>query len=245
MIALALVLGLFVGGVLNVLIRRVPRRRSPLSLPIRCRFCRKGLGFADLVPVVSYALSAGRCRHCGHTLPVRCLLVELGTGIVYAALYVRFGVSLAGLAYGIYSTILLAVFMMDLEFFLIPNVVTYPSILLAVGMMFVIPGLGMRSALLGGLFYGGLFLALYLISLVAYKSDVALGQGDVKLALLIGLMTGMPGAVAAALLGTMFGAIAGLTMIIARRAHGKSVMPYGTALSLGGLIIIFWSPWVT
>ena len=244
MIALPIVVGLVVGAFLDVVTNRIPRGKPAFALPVRCRYCRTPLGLVDLLPVVGLLLSRGSCRSCGHRLPLRPLLLAVTTAAALTALFLRFGPTWTDLSYSVYSAVLVAVFVMDLEHFLIPNVVTYPSIVLALILMFVAPGPGIRGALLGGLFYGGLFLALYLLSVVIYKSDVALGLGDVKLALLIGLVTGMPGAITAALLGTVLGAIFGIGLMAARRGGAKSMMPYGTALSLGAFFTMLWSPWI-
>ena len=170
--------------------------------------------------------------------------MEISTGALFAALFLRLGLSWLLAVCSLYAAILVLVFVVDLEHRLILNVVTFPSIVLAVVLGFLVPGLSALSGFLGGLFYGGLFLALYILSVIIYKREDALGQGDVKLALFIGLITGMPGAFIAALIGTLLGAVVGLWTMVVRRASSKSTMPYGTSLVIGALLVLVWSPWI-
>lgn len=238
------IVGLAVGVILNLLIARLPRREFPFRLPVRCRYCRAPLTAVQLSALSTYLLNRGRCRVCGHQVRLRYLLVELVAGILFAALYLRFGLSWYLLIYSLYISVFIVVFMTDLEHRLILNVVTYPSILLAVLLTFIAPDLGSGHSLLGGLFYGGLFMAFYVGALVLYRQAGALGFGDVKLALLIGLVTGLRGAIVAALLGTILGALVSLWLILFRRTSSKATMPYGPALAVGAVATILWSPWV-
>ena len=98
--------------------------------------------------------------------------------------------------------------------------------------------------MLGGLFYGGLFMGMYVLAMAIYRQVGALGFGDVKLALLIGLITGLQGAIIAALIGTLIGALLAVWLMVFGRTSSKAAMPYGPALSLGAVVTIIWSPWV-
>ncbi len=237
-------LGLVVGAALNLLIVRLPKRKFPFELPVTCRYCRKPLSFLELLPLVSYVWGRGRCRRCGQRLEFRYLLVEVTTGGLFAALFARFGLSWPLIIYSFYASVFVIVFMIDWQHRRILNVVTYPSIAVALALMFITPGLGAGQALLGGLFYGGLFFALYVIGTMLYRQSEALGLGDVKLALFIGLITGLQGALAAALIGTLLGAVFGLALMVFKRASARAGMPYGPALSMGALAAILWSPWI-
>ena len=91
-IALALA-GLAVGSFLNVCIDRLPERQSPVSPRSRCDACGKPVDGRDLVPVVSYVLLRGRCRHCRAAIPLRVPLVEATTALVFAGCWWRMGLS--------------------------------------------------------------------------------------------------------------------------------------------------------
>ena len=238
------ILGLAIGVILNLLIDRLPRREFPFSWPVPCRHCYAPLPAVQIPASLSFLLNRRRCESCGYELELPSLLVELATCALFAALYLRFGLTLPLFVYSLYSCVFIVIFMIDLEHRLILNVVTYPSIVLAVILTFVTPGLGGGKGLLGGLFYGGLFLAFYVAAVVIYKGE-ALGLGDVKLALLIGLVTGLRGAAIAALIGTAVGSLIGIWLMLFRRTPSKATMPYGPALSLGAVAAILWSPWIS
>jgi leader peptidase (prepilin peptidase)/N-methyltransferase len=87
------VFGLMIGSFLNVVIHRVPRHQSVVTPGSRCPGCRTPIRGRDNVPVASWVLLRGRCRHCGRAIPARYPLVEAGTGLLFAALALRLGVS--------------------------------------------------------------------------------------------------------------------------------------------------------
>ncbi len=244
MLIVSLMVGLGVGVVLNLLIARLPRRKFPFAWPIRCRYCGDPLPVFEVPAFLAYLIGKGRCRACGRRLELRYVLVELATAVLFGALYYRFGPSLPLFIYGLYACIFVIIFMIDLEHRLILNVVTYPAILLGVLLTFITPGLGGGQGLLGGLFYGGLFMGMYVLAMAIYRQVGALGFGDVKLALLIGLITGLQGAIIAALIGTLIGALLAVWLMVFGRTSSKAAMPYGPALSLGAVVTMIWSPWV-
>lgn len=233
-----------VGAVLNILVARLPRRRFSFGWPVRCRYCRAPLALSEVPALASYLFHGGKCTACGHRIGPRYLLVEIATGALFAGLYLRFGMSWPLLVYSLYASIFVIITMIDLEHRLILNVVTYPSILLGAALSFVTPGLEGGQGLLGGLFYGGLFLLFYLGAVLFYRNAVALGLGDVKLALFIGLVTGLRGAFIATLLGTLIGAAIGIWLMLFRGKSSQATMPYGPSLTLGAAVTILWSPWV-
>jgi len=84
-------IGIAVGSFLNVVADRLPAGQSIVTPPSYCTGCRRRIAFSDLVPVISYILLKGRCRYCGAVIPVRSLIVELATGILFVFLYWYYG----------------------------------------------------------------------------------------------------------------------------------------------------------
>jgi len=236
-------LGLVVGAFLDWAIRALTAARVDASDP-RCPVCDAPRLDRCLLPVAG-ALLAGACPKCGRRRWPGSLAIEAATAATYAGLAWRFPPGLALLVFSLYAAILIVVFLVDLRHRLILNVVTYPSMLFALAMAGFLLGpsfaSGVGYALLGGLFGGGLFFGLYFLAILIYRRDDALGLGDVKLALLIGLMIGWPGAVVAILLGSFFGAVIGLGLMVRARSS-RATMPYGTALALGSVASILWHP---
>ncbi len=93
MALIVVVFGLAVGSFLNVCIDRLPAGQSVLRPRSHCPACKTTLAARDLVPVLSYVLLRGRCRHCSAPIPKRVLLVEAGTGLLFLLLWSLFGAS--------------------------------------------------------------------------------------------------------------------------------------------------------
>jgi leader peptidase (prepilin peptidase)/N-methyltransferase len=94
-IAIVVVLvGLAVGSFLNVCIDRLPARQSLFGPRSHCATCKTPLAVRDLIPVASYLFLRGRCRYCSALIPVRVLLMEAGTGLLFLLLWWRYGPSL-------------------------------------------------------------------------------------------------------------------------------------------------------
>jgi leader peptidase (prepilin peptidase)/N-methyltransferase len=89
--AVALLPGLALGSFLNVVAARIPLRRSLISPGSACMSCATPLAWYDNVPLLSFALLRGRCRHCKAAIPWRYPLVEATTGLLVAACVLRFG----------------------------------------------------------------------------------------------------------------------------------------------------------
>ncbi|NLU31217.1 MAG: prepilin peptidase, partial [Clostridiaceae bacterium] len=115
------ILGLCVGSFLNVCIYRIPLEKSVVSPPSSCPECNTRLTARDLIPVLSYISLKGRCRYCKAGISARYPLIELLTGLVYLAVYLKYSLSVETLALLYLFSILLAVMFIDLKHMIIPN----------------------------------------------------------------------------------------------------------------------------
>ena len=173
-------LGLLIGSFLNVVIWRVPQKLSVVRPPSHCPQCETPIRPVDNVPVLSWLLLHGKCRHCGNPIAVRYPLVEAGCGVLFAAIAARFGSSWALPAYLVLTAALLAISIIDLEHFIVPDRITAPltvSALALLGLAAVADGNGWRygRTLLGGV----AFFAFLLVLNLFYPRGM--GMGDVKL----------------------------------------------------------------
>src|SRR5438270_7648291 len=180
LVAFCGLMGLLIGSFLNVVIWRVPRKLSVVRPPSHCPQCETPIRPVDNVPVLSWLLLRGKCRHCGNPIPVRYPLVEAGCGILFAVVGARFGSSWALPAYLVLTAALLAISIIDLEHFIVPDRITAPltvSALALLGLAAAADGNGWRlgRALLGGVAFCGFLLVLNLL----YPRGM--GMGDVKL----------------------------------------------------------------
>lgn len=127
---LAFVLGACVGSFSNVVALRSLLQRSWWFPGSACMSCDHKLGFMDMIPIISYFLLKGKCRYCGEKIHWQYPLVELFSGLIFAAVLWKFGYSLDGLAMCVFAATLITVTVTDFREHLIPHEITYPSILL-------------------------------------------------------------------------------------------------------------------
>ena len=179
-------LGTIIGSFLNVCIDRIPKGGSILSPPSRCDACGHKLVLTDLIPVLSYLVLRGKCRYCHASIPPRNLWIELGTGALFALIWLRYPLSINAILVACYSVFLIAILAIDLEHHKVLNRITYPAIALALIAMPFSPDQHYWELLLGGVIG---FAILFLIALVY---PAGMGMGDVKLAAFIGLAIGYP-----------------------------------------------------
>src|SRR4030043_2257285 len=188
MLAFALT-GLSVGSFLNLCIDRLPLGQSIISPPSHCPACQQKIAAFDLVPFFNYLWLRGQCRYCHTHIPIRLPIVELVTGLLFAFLYWKFGLSpQLGMSL-VYASLLIVIFVIDLKHQLILNRVIYPGIVVAFAFSFLLPDLGWPElGVVSSLIGGTIGFVLLLLPLVIYPKGM--GEGDVKLALMVGLMTG-------------------------------------------------------
>jgi len=249
-------IGLAVGSFLNVVADRVPQGQSLLRPPSHCPGCQRKLGVSELVPVFSYIALRGRCRTCGARIPLRVPLVELATGLMFALLWWTLGPSLWMVLNTLYASILIVVFVIDLEHRLVLNVIIIPAIVVAIlavlfqyvegptvafvafpALMFrstnlTLVQLAMLSQLAGGLVAFGIFWLIWRIN------PDGMGYGDVRLAAFVGLITGFPGALVAVFGSFVLGGVVALFLLIMRKVTRKAAIPFAPFLVIATLIMV-------
>ena len=230
--AVAFAPGLALGSFLNVVAARVPLRRSIVRPPSACMSCAQQLSWYDNIPLVSYALLRGRCRHCGVRIPLVYPAVELLTAILIAGCVLAFGLSAEAAVAAFFCAVLVAVSVIDLEHRIIPNRIVLPATVIVV-VANTARDLSPEWAI-GAVGASGFLLAAALVY------PAGMGMGDVKLALLMGAALGktVPVALMAGMLAAMIPGI----VLFAR--HGKKArkmgIPFGPFLALGSVVALFW-----
>jgi leader peptidase (prepilin peptidase) / N-methyltransferase len=232
-------IGLLVGGVINVLADDWPRRERP-SLP-HCPNpdCRYVYGPAGWLAVVRWARGERQCPQCGWLARRRPPLVEITTGLLFAALPSLIPDPLTLVVYAFYSAILMLIIVIDLENRLILDIVTLPGTALALLFSFVLPGINFTSAILGAVIGFVFFLLIYWLAKALFGPG-AIGQGDIKLAMLMGAMLGVPHILAALILGILLGGLVTAVLLITRRIKRGSYLPYGQYLAVAAILLLLW-----
>lgn len=232
--------GLVVGSFLNVVIWRVPRRESVIRPSSHCPGCEGAVAPRDNVPVVSWLLLRGRCRHCGMRISARYPAVEIGTAALFAVMAWRFGFDPALPAFLYLAALGVALGVIDLDHKRLPFVLTAPAYPISIGLLGAAAlGSGHPGRLipmLGGMF--ALFAFYFILNLISPRG---MGFGDVMLSGVLGLYLGYLGwgpLVVGAFMGFLLGSIGGVLLIVVRRAGLKSHVPFGPYMLAGALIAV-------
>ena len=233
---LTILWGLILGSFLNVCVYRLPRELSVVRPRSSCPTCSRPIAWFDNIPLVSYLLLRGRCRHCDAPIPVRYPLIEAATGLISWLVFLRFGLGPSYFVYFLYGAALLTVSVIDLEHRIIPDEISLPGIgigLVLAGLTHFIPfldGVTFLDAVIG-LLAGGGSLLLVGLAYEAVRKQEGIGGGDIKLLAMIGVFTGWKGVLFTVFAGSLFASIVGIAVMIARRQNGQVPIPFGPFLS--------------
>lgn len=235
-----ILLGLVVGSYLNVVIFRLPRQISTVLPRSRCPRCRVAIPPWANIPVLSYLLLRGRCRHCGASIGWRYPLVEIVTAGCFFLSYRKFD-SLAGTVIAcVFSAAMIVLAMIDLEHYILPDIITKPGIAIGLILQWWIPWSTFTEAVLGALLGAGV-LAAFSWGWYWWRGVHGMGFGDVKMLAMIGAFLGWQGVVATFLLSSLSGTLVGLALMVVGRGGLKSKLPFGFFLALGAVTTLFYS----
>ena len=253
---LALLFGLLIGSFLNVCIHRWPRNRSVVKPRSHCVRCRKGIAWYDNIPLLSYLILGGRCRHCGARISWRYPLVEFLTGIVFFYQVATLGPTLAAVKMCVLCALSIALIFCDLEKRILPDEFTIGGAVIGVAFSAFVPvpdvtaqavswmvgvdlpkwAVPVAESLFGALlpafflWFGG-----WLYYRIRHREG--LGFGDVKLVAMVGSFLGLRGALLTLILGSLSGSIIGYGYI---RMTGKDPadyeLPFGSFLGAAALV---------
>ncbi len=236
-----LIAGLFgalIGSFLNVCIYRLPRQESIAWPGSHCPACSYAIAWYDNIPIVSYLILAGRCRHCGARIPFQYPVVEALNGLGYVGILWVFGPSWEAMVYGVLYSLLLVVAGTDISHKIIPNVITFPGIVIGLISAATILPLGLVNGLLGLLVGGGILWLLAWASPYLFGKE-GMGGGDIKLLAMIGAFLGWKPAVMTIMVGSFLGSLVGLTLIASKVIKREDYIPFGPFLVCGALVALF------
>jgi leader peptidase (prepilin peptidase) / N-methyltransferase len=257
--------GAVVGSFLNVVIWRVPREESLWSPPSHCPSCNRRVKWYDLIPIVSQLLLRARCRHCGARFSWRYLWVELITALAFTAMYARFGAEgrwVEAIAGSLFCAVLVVVFFIDLDHYIIPDDPIFIGI--GIGVLqdlwlwhtgvpehqplrllpftdFILPfpiPVSLVNLAIGAL---GLLLVAGLGRLAFGKE--AMGMGDVFLIAAMGANLTLPHLAVAFFLAVFIGSLVGIGLMLLQRKKKQDPIPFGPMLVTGTfLAMLFGEP---
>ena len=267
MVLLALILGLLVGSFLNVVIYRVPeglnrnwklQAKQMLDLPLEqgegerfnilmppshCPSCKAAIKPWQNIPILSYVLLKGQCKHCHTSISLRYPLVELLTGLVFAVCAWKFGATWTAVAAMVFSAYLIAMIFIDADTQLLPDQLTLP--LMWGGIVFHLAAYLLQAdwgitnlvdSLLGAIVgYMSLWSIFQLFKLVTGKEGM--GYGDFKLLAALGAWLGISVLPIIIIMSAVVGLIFALIMKVAK----NQPMPFGPYLAISGWIVLVFS----
>jgi leader peptidase (prepilin peptidase) / N-methyltransferase len=226
--------GLIIGSFLNVCITRIPEGKSIVLPPSACPKCGVRIRPYDNVPVVSWVLLRGCCRHCKAAISPMYPIVELMTAGLFWGCYRTFGLTLESLKWAIFSAIMTVLFFTDLRDRILPDRVNYTGLAVALALSLAVSPVdgtatwlanhilhaslpafvpSLADALCGAVFGGGL---LWLVSELyfRFRGREGMGFGDIKMMLMAGAFLGPKRGLLMILVGSLLGSVLGLFVVI-------------------------------
>jgi leader peptidase (prepilin peptidase)/N-methyltransferase len=230
-------LGLMVGSFSNVCVYRIPRRESIAFPGSHCPACGHAIAAYDNIPLLSWLILAGRCRHCHGSISWRYPLLELVMALSWGLLAWHFGL-VPELAVALTLFFLLWVLsFIDLETGLLPNVLTYPGI--ALGLFFSWWLGDWQSALIGAIAGYGIFWLIARLFLLLTGRE-GMGYGDFKLLAMLGAFMGWQALPFIIFASSVVGTIVGVIVLLLAKKGLRAEIPFGPYLAVAGMIWFVW-----
>jgi len=235
--------GLLVGSFLNVVVYRVPLKRSIVSPPSACATCGTRIKNYDNIPIISWLVLRGKCRTCNSKISSRYILVEVSMGIFFAKIAMKFHadalILMIALLYLAAATSALA--LIDLETHTLPNKIILPSYFVGATLLTADGLVNQRYAAIFRAILGAFALGLFYLALTLIYPG-GMGMGDVKFAGLLGLFLGYlswGALLVATFLAFVLGGFYSIGLILFRNTNRKSGIPFGPWMFTGAWIGIF------
>lgn len=242
----AFIFGSLTGSFLNVCIYRLPRGLSVVRPSSGCPSCSIPIKFYDNIPILSYLFLAGKCRFCKNRISIRYPVVEALNAVLYLAAIWRFGVGWHLPFIFIFCSAMVVITFIDVDFQIIPDVITLPGILIGlIAGSLILPDpfarrtmLGFIESAIGLVAGGGMF---YIIAVLSHKilKQEAMGGGDIKMMAMVGAFMGWKAILLTTFSGSLLGSIIGVFLMAFKGKGRRTMIPFGPFLATGAIITLF------
>ncbi|KHD89945.1 MAG: peptidase A24 [Bdellovibrio sp. ArHS] len=232
------ILGALFGSFGNVVIYRLPKDESVVKPRSYCYSCKKQIKWYDNIPIFSWFLLRGRCRHCGAKFSFRYPLVELIMASLFALSYHYVGFSWSLLEYLIFIFGLVVCTFIDFDHMILPDEFTLSGIVIGLVGAALNPQREFVDALLGVLMGGGFLWGMAYVYYLLTKNE-GMGGGDIKLLAWIGALLGWKAIPFVIMSSAIVGSVVGIVMSRKQKAGLKTVIPFGPYLALGAIFYLF------
>ncbi len=228
------VFGTFIGSFFNVVIYRLPLKKSIVYGSSSCPNCNTAIKPYDLIPVLSYFVLKGQCRNCQHKISIRYPLIEILTGTLYLLTYLQFRISPQFLIGILFISILIIIAMIDIDTMEIFDRFHIMILVLAIISIYF-NGLSIPTHIIG------FFIISVPFFFIAWLTG-GIGGGDIKLIAVGGLLLGYPSTLVAFMIAALSGGIVAILLITLKQKSRKSLMAFGPYLCLGLTIAYIYGP---
>jgi leader peptidase (prepilin peptidase)/N-methyltransferase len=227
------------GSFINVVVYRVPRGESLIMPASHCPHCQHPIRPWDNIPLISWIILKGHCRDCGAPISFRYPLVEMLAAVLLLLSCYKYGVSASFAFYSILLLGLLALSLIDLEHYLLPNRIVIPLWIFGLVFEIIFRVIPLWKSLLGMVVGGGILV------LVAYGGKwlfgkEAMGGGDIKLTAMMGVYVGWPNVLLLFFLAAVLASVVGVALMIGWGKKGRDPIPFGPFLALGCVLTLLW-----
>ncbi|SDN16995.1 prepilin peptidase [Lachnospira pectinoschiza] len=225
--------GLVIGSFINVLIYRLPKKEDIIIKASSCTNCGHRLQWYDLVPLLSYICLRGRCRYCGKKISLQYPIIELVNALLYLVIFLRFGFGIYGVLVSLFSSILLAIAVIDYKSYIIYDGLNI--VLLVIAIINAIISINLADKFLGFIGVSGV---MYLLVVIFrhFKNIDVFGGGDIKLMAAAGLFLGLKETVLAFFIACILGSV--IHTIRMKLTNEGHILAFGPYLCLGIYISI-------
>lgn len=256
---LIFILGTIIGSFLSVVIYRLEKKKKSIFISrSMCPSCKKKIKPHHLVPVFSWLFLRGKCAYCGKKISVHYFALELMTGLLFTALFLKFNFIVAtassvdptfflyGIDWQIFQlllfnlivfSLLMAIFFYDLKHQIIPDRLSLPAFAIALAGNIVFGTIPIMEILIGAAAISGFFLVQFLISKGKW-----IGGGDIRLGLIIGALLGWRLGLTSLVLAYLIGALFSIALMASGKLTRKSHIAFGPFLITGIAITTFFGP---
>jgi leader peptidase (prepilin peptidase)/N-methyltransferase len=229
-------LGLCLGSFLNVCIVRLPheepKARSLVRPPSTCPKCGARITWRDNIPVLSWLLLKGRCRHCRNPISVQYPIIEAVVGLIWIAAVLWYGPTLDAVAAGVLGTVLLGIAVIDARHQIIPHELNFGGLALGLALSLRGGAAGFLHAVLGAALGLSVLWAVRIVGGWVFKEE-AMGMGDVYMMAMVGSFVGWQNVLLTIFAGALFGTAIYLPLLLSRR---RRIVPFGVYLAMGAAV---------
>ncbi len=217
--------GAIFGSFFNVVILRLPKKESLIHHSSHCPNCMEPIKPYDLIPIVSFLLLGGKCRHCKQRISWRYPLIELLTALSFTLVFYRFGWSFFSLIGFLLTSLLIIIAMIDIDTMEIYDRFHIMILILALAILFITP-LPLLDHLIG-------FFVISIPFFIIASVTGGIGGGDIKLIAIAGLLLGFKATLVAFFIASILGGSMAIYLLLTKQKDRKSLIAFGPYLCIG------------